>query len=685
MITKRPWEKKLRFLLFLVVVVFSTLIYRLYTLQILQSQAFVSQSEQNRIRTIPLDARRGNILDKNGVILATSKPVFEVGLDITALKDKDKEKVATQLAKILNDPDITSKDILESITKQKRKYEPMVIKRIPYKEGMGIITKIEENHLELPGVIINEQPMRVYPKGNLAGHIIGTIGKISEKELEKLSTENYSSNDWIGKTGLEKYFEYIEKGTEQQGLRGKKGAQQVEVNVSHRPIKTLNSTPPTPGNNLVLTFDSDLQKTMEDAIRDTVKLVAQTNPKAKAGTGVLIDVKTGAILAMASYPPIDPNDFSMGRYKETQAYYGNTDLKPLLNRAIQSKYPPGSTFKMITGMAALNSGKINPFTTVFDAGQFWLPPYIKCWQVHGTVDLNRALAVSCNTFFQNAGNLAGVNAIAKTANEFGLGKETGITLPGEINGLLPTPEWKKTYYTSYFENIYAGQRKSLEKKYTGLLAAAKTDADKTKINKRWKSESNTLEANYRRDIGWFPKWMPYDTFNMSIGQGNNEYTVLQLANYVATIANGGNHMLPYIVKKIVSPAGKTLVEYKPTILNKVSISQKNLAEIRKGMRAVVEPGGTSSYLFRDFPANVSVAAKTGTAQTGLVGDDKNKDYHGVFVGFAPYDKPQVAYAGIIEYGYHGGSSAGVVAKTVFQKYFNLKSSPIPQLPSGSVE
>lgn len=683
MINKRPWEKKLRIFLFLVSLVIVILGYRLYNLQILQSKAFETQSQQNRIREIPLNARRGNIFDTKGKVLATSKPVFEVAIDTADLENK--EVVAAKLANILADVEITKETILADIKKQRRKYEPVVIKRLPYQEGISVVTKIKENHLELPGVMINEQPMRVYPNNALAGHILGTIGKINENELSELSGENYSINDWIGKSGLEEYFEHWSKDGSEYGLRGKKGAEKVEVNVRHRPVRTLNTVPPIPGNSLVLTLDAELQKTMEDAMRDTIALTAKTNPKSKAGAAVLIDVKTGAILAMTSAPNLNPNDFSMGKYKETREYYEDKDLRPTVNRAVQAKYPPGSTFKMVTGMAALHAKKITPNTVVFDNGRFWLPPYIKCWKTHGAVDYTRAIAVSCNTFFQNAGNLAGVNGIVNMAEQFGLGKKTGVELPEEIKGLLPTPEWKQSYYKSYFNNIYDWRRENLEKKYNALLVKAKTDIEKAKILEQKANESKKLEANYRIDINWYPKWQPFDTFNMSIGQGTNEYTIIQLANYVATVANGGNHMEPYLVKKIISPKGETVQEFDPKLLNKVNLSQEDLQATKKGMRAVMEPGGTAYFLFKDFPQEVKVAGKTGTAQTGLAKDDKNSDYHGLFVAFAPYENPKVAYAGIIEYGYHGGSSAGLIAKAVFEKYFNLKPAPIPQLPINSVE
>jgi penicillin-binding protein 2 len=234
------------------------------------------------------------------------------------------------------------------------------------------------------------------------------------------------------------------------------------------------------------------------------------------------------------------------------------------------------------------------------------------------------MAVSCNSYFQEMGSRIGIGQLHKTGKELGLGQLTGVELPGEVAGLLPSQEWKESSFT-----------------------------------------------------GWESTWRIYDTYYMSMGQGYNIYTPLQMANYVATIANGGNRMKPYLVDKILSPENKVLKQFEPTVLNKLSTSPQVLAEVKKAMRAVCEPGGTAYSIFRDFPATVKVAAKTGTAQTGLPGDNKDKDYHGWFVAFAPYEDPEIAYAGIVEYGYHGGSSAGYIAKAVFEEYFGLKREPIP--------
>ncbi|ATW28571.1 penicillin-binding protein 2 [Candidatus Formimonas warabiya] len=595
---------------------------RLFYLQIVRADAFEDLSDKNKFRIVSIPARRGDIYDRNMTVLATSKPVFSVSL--TSAEIPEKEDVARKLAEILNDPEITQESILQSMEDQNRGYEPVTIKRLPYDEGIQMVTRIEEHREELPGVTIREEPMRYYPLGSEAGHILGTVGLISQDELDSLEEFNYGMNDWIGKTGLEKVFEHFQVGNKEIGLRGKDGADQVEVNAKHQPVSTWSHKDPVPGNSLVLTLDAKLQSVLEKSLAETLAKVQEQNPKATAGAGVLINVKTGAILAMASAPSLDPNDFSNGLSKDKVSYYWDEKLKPTFNRAISGTYPPGSTFKPLTAVAALSSGKVNDQDTVYCGPSAWVRPRARCTAVHGSVNLYSAMKVSCNTYFQEMGYRAGIEQLYKTGKEMGLGQLTGIELPGEVQGLLPNKEWKESSFT-----------------------------------------------------GWESTWRPYDTFYMSMGQGYNLYTPIQLANYIATLANGGTHMKPYLVDKIYSPDNKLLYQFKPKELNKISASPEILTEVRKAMSSVTDPGGTAYSLFKEFPPEIKVAAKTGTAQTGLAGDDKDKDYHGLFVAFAPYDDPEVAFAGIIEYGYHGSSSAGYVAKAVLEEYFGLKREPIP--------
>lgn len=628
--------KKLQVFLIIISLIFGALIARIFYLQIIKAEDFETLSEKNKLRIVSLPARRGDIYDRNMEVLATSKPVFTVAIASTQITEK--EEVARKLSEILNDPKITQESILESIKKHYRVYEPLIIKRLPYEEGIQMVSRIEERREEMPGVIIQEEPMRYYPYGQMAGHILGTVGLINKDELDILETYNYSMNDWIGKTGLERVFERYQDKNGEVGLRGKRGVDQVEVTAKHRPVRIWSHKNPVPGNSLVLTLDANLQEVMESTMLEVLEKVkesreAQRLPaKVQAGAAVLMDVKTGAVLAMASAPMMDPNDFSNGLSKDQAAYYWDKDLKPTFSRTISGTYPPGSTFKPVTGIAALATGKVTPETTVTCTPSAWSGGRAKCWKVHGTVNLYSAMAGSCNTYFQEVASMAGVDTLDHVAEELGLGEKTGIELSGEAEGILPTPAWKE----------------------------------------------ETFKNNQ-----WEKVWRPYDTWFMSMGQGYNLYTPIQLANYMSTVANGGKKMKPYLVDKIVSSDGEILHQFEPEVKNEVSASPEILAEVRKSMRAVMEPGGTASSLFRSFPPEIKVAGKTGTAQTGLPGDNKDTDYHGVFVAFAPYDDPQVAFAGIIEYGYHGGTSAGLVAKAVFEEYFGLIKEPIPdELPEG---
>lgn len=614
--------KKLGVFAAVIGMIFIVLGMRLFYLQVVRADTFEDLADKNKFRIVSIPARRGDIYDRDMEVLATSKPVFSVTL--TGSEIAEKENVAAKMAEILDDPEITQETILQALMEQHRPYEPVIIKRLPYDEGIQMVTRIEERREELPGVEIREEPMRYYPLGSLAGHILGTVGLISKEELEEYEEYNYGMNDWVGKTGLEKVFEHYTQDNKEIGLRGKAGADQVEVNAKHQPVSTWSHKDPVPGNSLVLTLDTDLQSVMEKSMTEVLERLQKDRPKAKAGAAVLINVKTGAILAMTSTPFLDPNDFANGLSKDKVAYYWDENLKPTFNRAISGTYPPGSTFKPVTGVAYLSSEKAMLSNTVYCGPSAWVKPRAGCPRAHGAVNLYKAMAVSCNTYFQEMGYRTGIDRLYQTGKELGLGQLTGIDLPGEAAGLLPNKEWK--------------------------------------------------ESSFK---GWESTWRIYDTFYMSMGQGYNSYTPLQLANCVATIANGGNRMKPYLVDKIISPDNKVLKQFEPTVLNKLSASSQVLDEVKKAMRAVVEPGGTAYSIFRDFPPEVKVAAKTGTAQTGLPGDDKDKDYHGLFVAFAPYEDPEIAFAGIVEYGYHGGSSAGYVAKAVFEEYFGLKREPIP--------
>lgn len=678
-LSRKILQKRLTVFLYITALIFSILVGRLFQLQVINAHEFKTQSEENRIRIISKEARRGDVVSANGIVLATSMPAFNIS--IAYLSDKDKlQEVIENLVEILNNPEIDQEVIKEKLSKHVRKFEPVEIVTLAWdEEGIETISRIEERRSELPGVVIEEVPQRYYPHGTLAGHILGYVGQISTRELEIFTEHQYGLNDKIGKTGIERIAEIREVDGVAAGLRGKKGVKQVEVNASARPIRELVNIPSTPGNNVLLTIDSELQRVMENSMDEVIERVKNENPKGGSGGAVVIDVKTGAILAISSKPDMNPNDFVDGTYMEKQDYYNDPVIKPEFNRAVRGTYPPGSTFKMVTLMAAYENKSVNLTDTVVCSGAYWRPPYIKCHDVHGRVDFHRALAVSCNVYVQNASYLTGIDNIVDMGQQFGLGAKTGSPdLLGEEVGILPTPDWKRTLSDILVKRKYETRRDNIEKKYQTLRGAAHAFEEFQELDRQKDIELANLEEQYRIDYNFETKWHPFDTFNTSIGQGSNNFTMLQLANYTATIANGGTRYVPYLINKIISPQGEVIMDYQPEIANIVDVSPNTLTEVTKGMHDVTKPGGTAYYLFSSFPPEISVAAKTGTAQTGLVGDDKSKDFHGVFVAFAPVEDPQIAFAGVIEYGKTGGGSAGLVAKAVFEEYFGLNKTDIDE-------
>ncbi|MDR1160380.1 MAG: hypothetical protein LBK69_07130, partial [Syntrophomonadaceae bacterium] len=335
-------------------------------------------------------------------------------------------------------------------------------------------------------------------------------------------------------------------------------------------------------------------------------------------------------------------------------------------------YPPGSTFKPITGMAALRAGVMDPLQDYVNCnGAYWIRPNIRCTGVHGNVNYITAMARSCNTYFQEMGRRASKDVIIEIGEQFGLGQKTNIDLPDEVSGLLPTSEWKKEINTIILERRYKNELADLEEKYNQLLAQAAADEEIVKLNEAKNKEIENLNARYEIDFNFNTNWQQFDTFNMSIGQGYNNFTAVQLANYVSTIANGGQLMKPFIVDRVVDVDNNLLQQTQPQILSVLANADSILPWTKRAMAAVTEPGGTAYSLFANFPNNIEVAAKTGTAETGRAGDNSLKEVHGVFVAFAPVDDPVVAFAGIIEYGSSGSGSAGLVCKAVFEQYFGV--------------
>lgn len=605
---------------------------KLFALQILNTDVYSSISSNNQMRMVSQPAKRGDIYDSTGVKLAGSEIYYDICISTAQVKGDALKSLAEQLAAYLKDPSLTAEVIVDMASSNVRSYQPVVIKTIPAEGNQHLIARLEEHRADLPGLLIMEEPVRDYPQGHLASHIIGQMGRITDTDDDLLDSYDYKTSDWIGKAGLEKTMErFADTEGKEIGLRGQRGLSVLEVDSKNRIVRTISEEPSVSGNSLVLTINSKIQQAMEDSLEASIKRIAQTRPKAKAGAAVLLDVKTGAVLGMASYPDYDPQDFIDGLSASLSSYYYDEQLKPTYNRAVQAAYPVGSTFKVSTALAALVSGVIDANTTVTCGPETWAKEDIaKCPKAHGTVNLNQAMAVSCNVYFEEVAAMAGINSMYDTFKKLGYGQLTGIELTGESRGLLANPEYKRLNFEGY-------------------------EAD----------------------------WHRYDTYYMAIGQGYSYYTPLQVAQAVATIANRGVRMQPHLVEKIIDYSGETVYQWEPRVMDEIDTSDYNWRVLTNAMKAVTSEGGTAYSLFGNYP--VKVAAKTGTAQTGLVGDDKNADYHGWFIAFAPADDPQVAFAGMVEYGYHGYASAGAVCKAAFDAYFGLEGVQTQTVYSSVVE
>jgi len=664
-------KNKLKIYSCVAVVLLGLLCLRLVYVQLLHNEVYQTQAKENCIRLLPIKAPRGEIYARNGEILAGNELVYTLNLNFLGFDNQD--SVVEKVVDLIKDyyPEVTVEFIKERIELQKyRLFEPVtVIRDIPWE----LVVILEENRRDLPGVAISVEPLRYYPEETCAGHVLGYIHSISSEELAQMPEAKYSVNSLIGKSGLEKQYEHE--------LRGRNGAQRVEVDAKGRPIRELVTLEPVPGNNLYLTLDMELQKVLEKSMDATLEELQKKYPKAKVGSAVVLNVKTGEVLAMCSRPSMNPNDWRGNISSELVEYYlpQGSEYDPIkpgaaLNRAIQASYPPGSTFKPITGMAALEKGLIDPLKDLVNCkGAYWLAPYIKCWDVHGNVNYYTAMAKSCNTYFQEIGRRAGEEEIIRVAGEFGLGSKTGIDLPYEVKGLLPTPGWKKERNSVLIDQKYESLRKDLEGKYTKLMQEAEDAGERAEIAEQKKKEEARLEAQYKIEYKFETNWQLFDTFNMSIGQGYNAYTVIQMASYTAAIANGGFVMKPYIVSRIASPENETVKDIAPQLVKKVDVAPETISETKRAMLEVTKPGGTAYFLFHHFPEGIEIAAKTGTAQTGRAGDDPSKEFHGVFIAFAPFDDPEIAFAGVVEYGYSGSESAGLIARDVFEQYFGIKN------------
>jgi penicillin-binding protein 2 len=480
---------------------------------------------------------------------------------------------------------------------------------------------VEVHRYALAGVSTDVRPRRHYLEGNLAAHLLGTLGEIRGDQLERESFEGYRAGDVIGQTGVEALLE--------SQLRGQAGGRNVVVDVAGREMDVLEEVRPLPGRRVVLALDLDLQRVAEQGLAE-VKLPGDAP---RTGAVVAIDVRSGDVLAMASRPAFDPNDFAGRVNAATWKALTTDEWVPLQNRAIQNQFPPGSTFKAFVAAAALHDGVVNEQTSVFCPGSYWYGGRAyRCWKRggHGTVNLHVALRSSCDVYFYTIGVKLGIERLARFGLAAGLGHPTGIGLANEAAGVIPSPEWKQKRF---------GER-----------------------------------------------WYPGETVSVSIGQGYDLVTPLQLAVGYAALASG-RVMRPRLVLRVESPEGETLEEIPPEVRSELGLDPRHLAAVLRGLEAVVsEPGGTGG---RSRVAGVRVGGKTGTSQVvslertkGLAEAQIPVRYrdHGWFAAFAPVEAPEIAVAVFVEHGLHGSTAAAPVAQRVLQEYFEKTGRVAPPPP-----
>lgn len=583
----------------IIVLIFVALVSRLAYLQIFQGKYYSKMADGNRIRIIPSMAPRGLLYDRNGTLLVSNRPGFIVSL--LPISGPIPEDVLEKLAVMLVMP---VDEIKAKLKQHSGSFDPV---RIKADIGPEIVTRIEERRSELPGVVIEIQPIRNYINNEDAAHVFGYVSEINDVELEKLKNEGYKSGDIVGKFGLEKVYD--------RDLRGVDGGDQVEVDVTGRPVNVLGKKETTPGRNLVLTLDYKIQKAAEEAVEAQLNYL-QTRSQfrnAKAAAAVALNPQTGEVLAMVSRPAFNPNLFARGISEKDWKALNENPFHPMDNKTISGEYPPGSTFKIVTGTAALELGKVTPEEKIFDSGHHWIIPKGNAeGEALGWINFRDALSKSDNVYFYEMGNRLGIDNLEKYARMFGFGALTGIKLQGESDGLVANKRYKEKVYNE--------------------------------------------------------EWYLSETFDAAIGQGFQLATPLQVAVVMSEIANGGHRYRPYLVSKVTGSRGEVLQNFGPEEVGKIDISAKNLELIRESLRDVAMDGGTAATAFRDFP--VSLAGKTGTAENSHGSD------HGWFVAYAPYDNPRIVVAVLVEQGGFGAGSAVPIARKIFEAAFNLNQPPI---------
>lgn len=604
LVEEKGTEKRL-FVLFVIVLVCTlVLVGRLWYLQLSRGEHYARLADGNRMRQLRLLPPRGEIVDRHGEVLVRSKPAFTVSVVPGGLRQEDDSSLHI-LCDVL---DLSMEELEEALEKGKGfPYESVRIKQDVQPET---VIAIEENRINLPGIFIEEEPVREYLQGELASHVVGYMGIISATELQRYGV-TYRGSDLVGKSGIEQTYEEL--------LRGEVGALTVEVNALNRPIRTVNVVEPIPGHNITLTIDAHLQKVAEEAFYEHI-LTLKDNPGTQTGAVLVLNPQTGEILVMASMPGFEPENLI--DQSQRNSYYSalsQDERRPFFNRVTQALFGPGSTFKPITALAILEEGVLgaNDRFNATGTSQYG----VKDWVINsglapfGMIDMHGALGMSSNHYFADNGAKVGIDRLSKWMTALGFGAPTGLELfPGEASGLVPSREWKREAFSN-----------------------------------RATSDQN---------------WYPSDTEQISIGQGFHQMTLIQLAQAYAAIANKGTIFAPQIVKEIQAPDGTVIFRARPEVSHKVEASQATWDALSQVMMApIVHARGTARGVMAGFP--YSMAGKTGTWEV------PGRVSNGLYVGYAPAENPEVLVAVVVEQGGGGSSAAAPIARKVLDAYFGL--------------
>lgn len=601
---RRSLTTRLSVMQYLVAFLFAMLAVGFWIFQIAQYEKFKEMAEENHLRRLPLRAPRGVLLDRNGKVLVENRNTFNIALVREQTKDLD-----GTLARLAAATGADEAQLREIVNRRRRdpSYRPIVLIE---NASLEQYIAVRARKWELPGIITDEVPSRRYPTSDMAAHLFGYVSEVTEAQLQRADYKNIESGAIVGQAGIEQAYNRLLMGTE--------GNKAVIVNSLGREIEELGKQDPVEGQGLQLTIDADVQRAAEEGFRHF----------GFNGAAVMLDPRNGEVLALVSQPSYDPNSFATGIDRATWNGLLEDKLKPLSNRALQGIYSPGSTFKIVVATAALEEGVVSPdFKVHCTGGGTFYGRYFQCWKPggHGTIDMRHAIEQSCNVYFYTVGNMLGVDRIHKWAAALGLGERSGIELPNELKGLVPSTQWK-------------------------------------------------------RDVKG-EKWYAGETISVAIGQGQVSVTPLSQAVMMMTVANGGTRYTPHLLKAIDNGQGWKPVP-PPEPKSVVHMKPETVAAVRDGLWLVVNGAGTGG---RARIVGKDVSGKTGTAQvislTGAKAARGKIDvrHHGWFVFFAPRDNPQIAGVVFAEHAEHGASAAPI-AKYAMETYFaKLEGRPLPVL------